>query len=184
MNKNKAILKELSLGSESAFEDLYKLYFKSSFDLALYITKSKYLSEETVSDVFALIWKNRSKLSDIKDWEAYLYIMVRNKAFYYRKKKQARKTESFEDLSYFVDIDNSETPLDDLQHKELNNQVRRVLNALPERMKLIFYLVKEKGVSHKELAKQFNLSERTINAHITEATRRLRDSILHFLAEK
>ena len=91
MNKNKAILKELSLGSESAFEDLYKLYFKSSFDLALYITKSKYLSEETVSDVFALIWKNRSKLSDIKDWEAYLYIMVRNKAFYYRKKSKLVK---------------------------------------------------------------------------------------------
>lgn len=181
---NRTLLTEISNGNERAFEEIYKQYFDSSFDTAMYITKSNYLAEETVSDVFAMIWKDRSKLSNIDDWEAYLFIVIRNRAFYYRKKSQSFKTESLEDLPYNISFNESETPLDELQLKELTITVENELNKLPEKMKLIFYMVKEKKLSYKEIAKQFNLSERTINSHITEASKRLRAAISKFLSSE
>lgn len=179
--ENLTQLTEISNGNERAFEEIYRQYFSQSFDTALYITKSKYLAEETVSDVFATIWKERTKLTAIKDWESYLFIITRNRAFYYRKKTSTRKTESPEDLPYHISFDKSNSPLDDLQLKELTLKVEQELNKLPEKMKLVFYMVKEKKLSHKEIAKHFNLSERTINAHITEASKRLREAITKFL---
>lgn len=88
---------------------------------------------------------------------------------------------SLDDLPYTISFDQTETPLSELQFKEISEKLNDEFNRLPERMKLMFFLVKDKDISHKDLAKQFNISERTVNAHITEATKRLREAMTKYL---
>ena len=50
---------------------------------------------------------------------------------------------------------------------ELNKKVKSLLNELTPRQKEIFYLSREKGLTHDEIAKELNISLNTVKKHIT-----------------
>ena len=57
--------------------------------------------------------------------------------------------------------------------KELNKAFELAVEALPERCRLIFRLVREEGLRYREIAIILNISQKTIEAQMTIATRRI-----------
>jgi RNA polymerase sigma-70 factor (ECF subfamily) len=57
--------------------------------------------------------------------------------------------------------------------EEMVRQIKKAVNDLPPRCKLIFKLVKEDGLKYKEVAELLNLSVKTIEAQMAIALRRL-----------
>jgi RNA polymerase sigma-70 factor (ECF subfamily) len=60
---------------------------------------------------------------------------------------------------------------------EIFQEIKRAVNALPTRCRLIFKLVKEDGLKYKEVADLLDISIKTVEAQMAIALRRLGKSI-------
>lgn len=81
------LLRQISEGNASCFEKMYKRYFKKCYSIALYFVQSTSFAEDVLSDVFLTLWNKRENLKDVKDWDSYLFITVKNHAITFFTKK-------------------------------------------------------------------------------------------------
>jgi RNA polymerase sigma-70 factor (ECF subfamily) len=56
-----------------------------------------------------------------------------------------------------------------LEIQQIRDNALRVLNELPARCKEVFIMHRFKGLSHKEIAKQLNISPKTVENHMVNA---------------
>lgn len=166
-----ALLYELSRGSERAFTKLYNQYKNIVYSAALRITKSKTLSEEVVQDVFLKIWQKKEALTDITNFENYLYISARNHIFNMIK-KIARDTDLKNEIKHnSFEINTTDTFLKDQQYTTLLEQV---LKKLPPQQQKIYKMAKEEGLSYQKIAELMELSPLTVKKHMAQALKFIR----------
>ena len=63
--------------------------------------------------------------------------------------------------------------------RELQAQLAGQVKALPEKCRIIFQLSREKGYSQKEIAAELGIAEKTVEAHLANALRKLRVGLSH-----
>lgn len=78
-------------------------------------------------------------------------------------------------LDLFTQTDT--TPEDDLISKERINQLNKAIDALPAKCKMAFKLVREDKLKYKEVAEILDISIKTLEAHLANAVKKLRDSL-------
>jgi len=180
MNERTAI-KELqqriaNYADMKAYEALYKMLFNSMYRFALSFVKSKEASEEIVSDAFVKIWQLGTKLNDIENIKAYLFTITKNFSLNYitqnHKVIQLNIT-GFE----FDDIITFEDPEEIFMSGEIIKRVKKSINELPPQCRLIFQLVKEEGLSYKEVASILDISVFTVRNQIGIGLKKLTESL-------
>lgn len=177
------LLKQIAAGDNDAFRLFYDRYYLQIYRFASYFVDSSLLIEEIVSDVFCIIWQRREKLSQIDFFERYLYTITKNKAFYYLRNESKITLTELDPLSaQFADEEDPEYLVVD---KELTVSLKEAVDDLPERCRLIFMMAREEGLKYKEIAEILSISEKTVNAQMVLAikrlTKRLGDIILFIL---
>lgn len=165
-----------------AYKELFILYHSRLIRFSTSITWSKELAEEVVSDVFLKIWNNRNQLTRIENFHLYLYITTKNLSINSWHKQKREKVFSLDDMvvefkSIYLD------PEQLMITSEMFRRVRTAIMQLPPRCQLIFKLVKEDGLKHREVAELLNLSHKTIENQITIALKKIGQSI-HFSPRK
>ena len=167
---------------ENAFKEFYKENVFKLFQFAFAFVRDKELSEEIVNDVFLNLWKNRSKISEIKNINVYLYVSVKNTAFNYLKKNNSKKTIDIEDLSsdhFYLSPDQEQILITD----ELKKRIEESINKLPPKCKLIFKMVKEDGLTNIEVATILGISYKTVTTQLTIALKKLEELLQPTLRE-
>ena len=180
MNERTAI-KELqqriaNYADMKAYEALYKMLFNSMYRFALSFVKSKEASEEIVSDAFVKIWQLGTKLNDIENIKAYLFTITKNFSLNYitqnHKVIQLNITGfEFDDIILFED------PEEIFMSGEIIKRVKKSINELPPQCRLIFQLVKEEGLSYKEVASILDISVFTVRNQIGIGLKKLTESL-------
>ena len=66
--------------SQVALKELYTYYFYDLLRYSMLYTSNPRDAEEVVSDTFFMVWNNRKQLLDIKNFNSYIYTVVRNKS--------------------------------------------------------------------------------------------------------
>lgn len=161
-------LKKLIAGSVVAFEEIYLKYAKRLNYHAFMFTKSRFVTEEIIQEVFIKLWVHRVKLKPDTDIEAYLFRMVRNRAIDY-----FRKTVQHEDLAeeYWQDVLKSTTRTDDfIISKEYNAILDQIMEGLPPRKRIIYQLSRHEGKTNQEIAVLLGISTKTVKNQLSEAT--------------
>ncbi|MNL63493.1 RNA polymerase sigma factor [compost metagenome] len=69
-----------------------------------------------------------------------------------------------------------QTTLDLLDFNELKLQLEETIKALPEKCQIIFRMKYEQGLSQKQIAEELDISEKTIEAHLSKARKTIRNS--------
>ena len=157
---------------EAAYRELYYTYYPSLFRFATSLLHEEQLAEEVVSDVFINIWKGRESLTSIRNLRVYLFVAVKNLC-HRTLSRAGTHTEMLEEENLRTD-GSVGAPADGvILSKELNQAFDLAVAALPERCRLIFRLVREEGLRYREIAIILNISQKTIEAQMTIATRRL-----------
>ena len=116
--------------------------------------------------------KKREKLTAIDAPLVYLYTAVKNRslnAIAKQKRQQALDTGDWLVPLSSVYFD----PEKLLMTEEMIQQIRRAINELPNRCRLIFKLVKEDGLRYREVAELLQISVKTVEAQMAIAIRRL-----------
>ncbi|WP_396184848.1 RNA polymerase sigma factor [Flavobacterium sp.] len=128
------ILMNISNGNELVYTRLVEKYWQKVLQHALSFVKFYPIAEELTQDIFLQIWQKREKLSEVKSFDNFLFIVSRNLIITHIRKKLV-ETESFKDeklQEIFL------KPDDQYGYKELNTIINEGANLLPEPRRTIF----------------------------------------------
>lgn len=163
---------------QTAYKELFELFYNKLFRLAFIITKSRELSEEIVSDVFIGIWRRRENVLAINNLRLYLYVSVKNTSLNYLAQLTKTGFISLDELD-FEPLQPFSNPEQMLVTKEMNQRLYKAIQSLPPRCRMIFKLVKEDGLSYKEAATVLNLSVGTIDNQLVLAIKKLSKALFY-----
>lgn len=167
------LLRQVSLhNSQQAYRDLFLLLHKPLIRFAYGILKSNNDAEEIVSDVFITVWEKRERLASIDSPLLYLYSAVKNRSLNLIAKQ---KRQDAQDISQWLIPMNSVyfDPEQLMISQETILRIRKSINDLPARCRLIFILVKEDGLKYREVSDLLNISVKTVEAQMAIALRRV-----------
>lgn len=157
---------------ENAYKKLYFHFYSSLHRFAVAFIGDPEISEELVSDVMIRIWMMKEKLSNINRLDLYLFKCVRNAALAHINEKksiiiQNTDEEHFDQMGYcHADAE--------INAKEISHRIESVVRRLPPQSQLVFRLIKDEGLSYKEVQSVMGISNNTIKTHIRIALKRIR----------
>jgi RNA polymerase sigma-70 factor (family 1) len=157
---------------ENAFKQFYSLWFFKLYQFAYSYTRSRESAEELVNDVFLGIWQKKDTLDSINNIQLYLYVAVKNASLNFLRRHHLPVPISVNDLSadhFHITAD----PESALINRELQEQIVAAIEQLPGRCKLIFKLVKQDGLSYKEVAAILGISVKTVDSQLCLALKKL-----------
>lgn len=173
------LLKKISEGNNNAFRIFFDCYYPKVNRFVSYLIKYREIKEEVVSDVFFSIWQQKDKLTKVKDLDAFLYTIARNRAIdYIRQSSYSVKTEQ---ISLGIAV-SEKSPEVDLINKELHEEIIKAVNSLPEKCKLIFLMAKEQGLKYREIADVLKISEKTVNSQMVIALKRMSSALAKYMS--
>ena len=155
-----------------AYKELFTSLYSPLLLFAKSIVKSKQAAEEIVSDVFIKIWERRRELEKIDNLKVYLYVSTRNTALNHLSRDKHSVTNTLDEFhteltSIYFD------PEQLLITAEMLALIRRSIDQLPPKCKLIFKLVKEDGLKYREVAEILNLSIKTVENQLAIAIQKI-----------
>lgn len=166
------LLQAIAAGDRDAFRRLFDAYSPSLFHLAYSYLHSKELAEEAVLDVFAAIWKKHASLAHIKEIKHYLYTSVKNQSLHYIRRNYLSEKDSF-DLYEIELFPEKDTPEDILLNREYECLIQEAINSLPPKCREVFRLVLSDKLKIREIAALMEISEKTVNEHISLAYKKI-----------
>jgi len=161
---------------ESAYKELFLVYYKPLQQFAFSFIKSQELAEEIVSDVFLKIWEKRGELEAIGNLKVYLYVSIKNTALKYLLKQKRQVAISLDELD--IELESFHwTPEELILTAEMMKKIEEAINDLPPRCKIIFKLIKEDQLRYKEVAEILNVSVKTIDSQLAIALKKISKAI-------
>lgn len=157
-----------------AFEDLYRRMYPSLIKYATYLVRDPEEAQLILNDVFIGVWKNSVQITEEK---AYLFRSVKNGAMNYLKVNKI--SFSFLEEEEVPQIpDHRADPSQAYQEKDRNRMLYKLIDQLPERRRLVFYLYRIDGFSYKEIAALLDISIRTVEDHLVKGFQFLQEKVL------
>lgn len=172
-----ALLYNISVYSdESSYRRIFDLFFLPLKRFAYNFLKNTEQAEETASDVLMVVWENRHKLATIENLRVYLFVIARNKCLNLIRARQGKTTVSLDDIPIDFAF-GGKNPEQLCITSEVRKKIEKTVNALPQRCKLIFKLVKEENMSYREVAAILDISVKTVDAQLVTALKRITEAI-------
>lgn len=144
-------------------------------------------AEDIVSDAIIYYWENRNRLADDTNVPAYLLTAIKNKCLNQLQHIHVKDNAFTEiltnaqwDLELRIATLEALEPTE-LYTKEIHEMVHKALKKLPEKTQLIFRTSRFDHLSNKEIAEKFDISIKTVEAHITNALKLLRTELGDYL---
>jgi RNA polymerase sigma-70 factor (ECF subfamily) len=174
-HNEKELLRCSAEGNEAAFASLFRIYRHKLYGFLLRATGSPETAEDVIQDVFLKLWKDRTALLHIEQFGGYVYRMAQNRVIN-SLKRMAKETLILEELRLAQSPAASGTE-ERLAEKETRHHLHSALNKLSPKQKLVFTLSREQGLKHDEIAAFLKISPSTVNNHMIEALRQLRQQM-------
>lgn len=171
ISPDRKLIKQIASGNEHAFAHFYDKHWESLFKSAFKVLNDEETSKDIVQDVFLNIWE-KPDLTRIQNVAAYLHQAVRFKVLMtLRKGKISDK--HIKTLNELV----ANTTEEQLNYKDLNDNIEKSLNSLPEKCQKVFRLSRMEHLSNHEIANRLGISIRTVETHISNALKHLRSNL-------
>lgn len=147
-------------------------FFPKLRGFVLSIVHSAEIAEEIASDTLLQVWLLRAKLTTIDHLSSWLHVSARNRALNHLDK--SAKTSLFSlDILDVQGRFRIAGPDQLLISRESMEQLSRAVNELPPKCRLVFRMIREEGLSYKEVAQVLNISVNTIDAQMAIAVKRI-----------
>lgn len=155
-----------------AFEEVYTRYGQVLYTHALRLTQDSDDAQDILHDLFTVLWDKATELNTNIPLRAYLFKSVKNRVFDLFSRNKVR-SEHLRSLQTF--IDQGEWVTDDLiREKELKKVIEKEISLLPAKMRLVFEMSRNENMSHKQIAEELHLSDKTVKKQVNNAIRILR----------
>lgn len=167
------LIKQLKEGNISAFNQLFKAYSNRLYAFGLKYMKSVPDAEGLVQDVFMKIWRNRERLDADKSFKAYIFTIAYNEIKTYFQHKSVY----LDDTASATNEQSDESLEQSIAYQSVLDRISVLLKQLPAKKQEIFNLSRFEGKSAKEIAKQLNISSKTVDNQVSEVIAYLRTKV-------
>jgi len=186
---NYKLIKLAAGGDKNAFEALIKKYDRKVITLALKYTRSEEDAKDIYQEVFIRVYKNISKFEFKSEFSTWLFRIATNVCLSHIEKNKKQQTVDLlsndpmgdEDESSTIElIDNEPNPEMALGNSELSEAIKKAVETLSAKQKLVFTLKHYEGYKLKEIAEMTGLVEGTVKRYLFDATLKMRSSLIKF----
>lgn len=170
------LFRSSAAGDQQAFAEIFHLYKDQVYSYAMHFTRSVSVSEEITQDIFLKLWLNKENLSEVKQFEAYLYAITRNLCFDYLKKlarEQAMKQQWARNVKIAED-----TVAETVICKEYEGLLSLAMEQLTPQQKKVYSLSFYQGLDCKSIAQSLHISRNTVKVHLAKSRSVVRDYLL------
>lgn len=165
-------------GDQKAFELLFAIFFARLNDFARRVVGDDVVSQDMVQEVFVKLWEGRDRIESI-NLEAFLFRSVRNRCLDYLKHQKVELSRMqgitvasrYEEL-YRIDFIGNEPYV--LIEQELELEIEKTIQGLPDRCREVFILSRKHGLKNKEIAEALQISIKNVERHLHRALQSFR----------
>lgn len=169
------LLHGISKGEESAFRQVFDLYYQLLVTFAFRYIGDLDSSRNVVQDVFVGLFDKRESIVIHTSLKAHLYQSVRNRALNYLKREKMQRDHHYRILE---ENEGNEAYDEPYGVEELQSHIGKVVNDLPAQCQKIFLMSRQEGIPNGEIAEQLLISKRTVETQISKALKRIREDLL------
>nr|WP_121273726.1 RNA polymerase sigma-70 factor [Pedobacter schmidteae] len=162
----------LRSGDAAAFKAIYKKYWDKLLVVAGKRLDDLHEAEEVLQDIFLNLWLRRADFQLRISFDNYFAVAVK---FQIINRLAKRSRESSRNKAFAIDrVEATEPVAIQFDLALLKQQVSETIDALPSKCQLVFKMSREQDMSNKEIAKTLEISEKTVEKHMTSALKTLR----------
>ena len=166
------LISRLKKDDHDSFQKLFERYSLPLFRFSFSYLKSKEVAEDVVQEVFMKIWNNRKDIKSNTSFQSYLFTIALNVVRKYFN-KLSRQNELKHDILF--EFSNDKPRFDDRSgYQFLTEKLDELINRMPEKRREVFIKKKIEEKSLKEIAKECDITTKTVEYHITEAMKFLK----------
>lgn len=156
--------------TSTQFDDLYRKNYAVLYRIAYTLIRDEEECRDIINDTFAELLE-RNTIENIGNIDGYLYNSVKNRALSFIRKQSISQR-----LKQLYPIEQELVSVYDHEYERKLLQVHQFLDLqLSPPAREAIRLVFEKGLTYKDAAGKMNVSYSTINKHIVNTLRLLRD---------
>ncbi|HEY9341581.1 MAG TPA: RNA polymerase sigma-70 factor [Hanamia sp.] len=169
---NNELLDLLSKSDEFAFSEIYDRFWQKLFAIAYNRLKEIQTAEDIVHDVLVSLWANRERVT-IESLENYLATAAKYMVMAKIKKKERQRIYNNTITPHHAPV--FELPIESsLHYKYILEIVKNEVEKLPEKCKLIFKCSRNAGMPVKQIARELNISPKTVENQLNKALKQLK----------
>lgn len=153
--------------NEAAFSELYVRYKNKLYYFVFHLLKSKEETNDIVQEIFIRIWESRNFINPNLSFSSFLYTMARNRILNYFR--DINIDEKVKEILATQKVEEEEAIDSQIIYTEYQEILRNAISCLPPQRQKIFNMSRIESMSHKEIAAKLGISVNTVQEHISEA---------------
>lgn len=169
------------------FNQLFNEFYPRFIRFAYGYVRDEQMAEDFVSEAFTVFWENREELPSETIPQAYILTVVKNKCLNQLKHLQIRnrvKQQLGEQAEWKLNLSINSLEAcnpDFIFSNEIKEIVDATLKKLPPKTKQIFILSRFQNLTYNEIAEKMNLSNKSIEYHISRALEKFRIALKDYI---
>lgn len=169
------IIRRLKDDDKSAVDELFGYYYPRLYHFSKSILKIEDGIDDILQEVFVKIWLNRYKIGNPDTFNAWIFTITKNEVL--NLIRINLKDRSFKDELFLLSVAEEYQTQNFIEFEEIKVGIDKIVTSLPEKRQQVFILSRTEGFSNKEIAQQLNISEKTVEDHITHAIKYIKSSM-------
>lgn len=175
---------QLSNDDRNSFKSIFHEYYQPLWHLSQYYLEDKDEAKEVVQDAFIKLWEIRHALNPNSNLRNFLFTLVKNNCLNNLKRKQIllKHHEKIRWIEMRYQYESLARMGDDyLEINELKDKIDVAIQQLPEHCRIIFEMSRFEDLKNREIAEKLNVTQKTVEAHLTKALKILRKELKDYL---
>ncbi len=175
---DRALLECLAQGDKQAYEQIFTRYYATLCAYTRLYNRDPEAGENIVQDLMLWIWENRQTLHITESLSAYLFSATRNRCLKQLNHEMIERRvlghlherlhERFESPDFYI-------------IEELQEKIRAAVDSLPPSYREAFEQHRFQHKSYEEIAKELNVSVKTVDYRIVQSLKILRIKLKDYL---
>ncbi|WP_299126994.1 sigma-70 family RNA polymerase sigma factor [uncultured Winogradskyella sp.] len=158
---------------QADFVSLVMPFKDKVFRLAKRLLVSREEAEDATQEILLKLWRNKGKIEDYKNVEAFSMTMTKNFCLDRLKSKQAQNLK----IVHSNYTDNSSSLQKQVEARDSMGWVWRIIEDLPEQQKIIVQLRDIEHYNFAEIAKILDMNETAIRVNLSRARKTIREKL-------
>ncbi len=158
---------------ERAFITLTDKFKDKLFRLAKRLLVSNEEAEDATQEVLLKLWRNKGKMSEYKNVEAFAMTMTKNYCYDKLKGKEAGNLK----IVHSNYKDSRPSLQQEVEAKDSLDWVGKIMDELPEQQRLIIQLKDIEQYDNAEIAKMLDINEGAIRVALSRGRKKIREEL-------
>lgn len=171
--EDRELLAQVQQGDSGAFDTLVRRYLPRARLVARRLMQDPDDADDLVQDAFLRALEKIGSFDIARAFEPWFTRLLVNLGLDLRRKQKVRRTEVYDPEL----VPGTARTDEEVERAELGDFLKRALDRLPDRQRLIVSLFEIDGHSTEEVASMLEVSQVTIRWHLHQARRTLREAL-------